>query len=100
MFFNSGERVSVDGDDAVVLDEEPVDPDGPESPGREVRDVVVLQDEDVNGRDATTDGQHGLHDPPHHAVRAPDDNRKLFNARRQTGLQLEVLAILEINVLG
>ena len=36
-----------------------------------MRYVVVLQDENVDGRNATPDGDHGLHDPAHHAVGAP-----------------------------
>jgi len=39
-----------------------------------VGDVVVLQDEDVDGGDPSPDGHHGLHDPAHHAVGAPTSN--------------------------
>jgi hypothetical protein len=45
-------------------------------PGRQMRDVVVLQDEDVDGGNAPSDGDHGLHDPAHHAVGAPESEEQ------------------------
>ena len=56
--------------DAVVLDEEPVDGDGSEGAGGEVRDVVVLEDEDVDEVDALPQRDHRLRDATHHAVDA------------------------------
>ena len=54
-----------------MLDEEPVDGDGAEGAWGEVRDVVVLQDEDVDDVDALPQVDHGLSDAAHHAVDAP-----------------------------
>ncbi len=48
-------------------------------------DVVVLQDEDVDGGDASPDGHHGLHDPAHHAVGAPTNNLYKLSAIPRKG---------------
>ena len=53
-----------------MLDEESVDGDGAERARGQVRDVVVLQDEDVDDVDALAQVVHGLRDAAHHAVYA------------------------------
>ena len=53
-----------------MLDEESVDGDGSERARGQVRDVVVLQDEDVDDVDALAQVDHGLRDAAHHAVDA------------------------------
>ncbi len=48
-------------------------------------DVVVLQDEDVDGGDPSPDGHHGLHDPAHHAVGAPTSKLNKLSAIPRKG---------------
>ena len=72
-FFDSGQGISVHSHHFVVLHEDPVDPDGSEGPGREVRDVVILKDKDVDlGNSGLSQSDHGLGDPLDHAVGAPN----------------------------
>ena len=69
---NASKGISVNGHHAVVLHKKAVYFDGSESARRQVGNIIVLQNEDIDLSNSSSQHCHRFCDPAHHAVRTSD----------------------------